>query len=65
MATRPLAMLPEDIKRSLRVNIAVHARGRKKVPNETGAEEIFSQFYFGLAASRNVRFSPAMDVLPF
>jgi hypothetical protein len=66
MEARPLASpVAEHSKRSLLVNIAVHALGRKNVPNETRGNEIFPQFYFGLAASRNVRFSPALDVLPF
>jgi len=26
------------------MNIAVHARGRKKVPNEIAGKEIFAQF---------------------
>jgi hypothetical protein len=29
------------------------------------AKKNFSQFLFGLTEQRNVRFSPAMDVLPF
>jgi hypothetical protein len=51
--------------RSLCVNIAVHARRRKNVPNKTGAEKIFSQINLGLAVPRIARFSPALDVLPF
>jgi hypothetical protein len=52
-------------RRSLLANIALHAGGRKKVPNETRGQEISSQFYFVLAEPRSARFSPAMDVLPF
>jgi hypothetical protein len=41
-----MATFPPDgaseAQRSLQRNIAVHARGRKKVPNKTGGEEIFS-----------------------
>jgi hypothetical protein len=37
-------VFPENPKRSLRMDIAVHARGRKKVPNETAPEKNFSQF---------------------
>ena len=40
MVTRPPDELPGYTMRSLRMNIAVHARGRKKVPNETGYNEI-------------------------
>jgi hypothetical protein len=34
----------EYCERSLRTDIAAHARGRKKVPNETAPEKNFSQF---------------------
>jgi hypothetical protein len=56
---------PERGVRSLRTNIAVHARGRKNAPNKIAGEKNFSQFLFGLTEQRNVRFSPAPDVLPF
>jgi hypothetical protein len=51
-------------ERWLRTNIAVQRRGRKKVSNKTGEENFFS-ICFGLTEPRRMRFSPAMDVLPF
>jgi hypothetical protein len=51
-------------ERSLRTDIAAHARGRKKVPNETATTKFLS-IRFGVTEQRIMRFSPAMDVLPF